>query len=391
MRICIFVDETGKCSLQCEIDGKIRKSVPAKYKKDLLVTECQAAVKKLKEQYTRTRKMLEESMEDGIPFEIWELQAFLKNPVLRPLTEPLVYVTEESEKGEGKMGFLSEDGLTDWSGQIFAVTPKTQVRIAHPWDLYRDGHWQDYQNVLFEKQIRQPFKQVFRELYVKLTEELNKRESRLFSGYQIQPKKTVATLRTRRWVADYESGLQKVYYKENLVAVIYALADWFSPSDIEAPTLESVVFYDRKDFSQKKISDIPDRIYSEVMRDVDLAVSTAYVGGVDPESSHSTVEMRRVIVEGNLKLFGVKNVRLERNHAVIDGQLGQYTVHLGSGVVHQTGNAMLYILPVHSQHRGKLFLPFVDEDPKTAEVWSKILLLAEDKKIKDPAILAQIR
>ena len=66
-------------------------------------------------------------------------------------------------------------------------------------------------------------------------------------------------------------------------------------------------------------------------------------------------------------------------------------MHLGSGVVHQARGAMLHILPVHSQSRGKLFLPFVDEDPKTAEIMSKIVLLAEDKKIKDPFILDQIR
>lgn len=124
---------------------------------------------------------------------------------------------------------------------------------------------------------------------------------------------------------------------------------------------------------------------------MDLAVSTAYAGGVDPEASHSTVEMRRVIVEGNLRLFRVENVRIQGNHAQIDGKLGQYTVHLGSGVVHQVGNAMLHVLPVHSQHRGKIFLPFVDEDPKTAEILSKILMFAEDSKIKDPAIIRQIR
>ena len=55
---------------------------------------------------------------------------------------------------------------------------------------------------------------------------------------------------------------------------------------------------------------------------------------------------------------------LTDSHALIDGARGSYTVHLGSGVVHQKGGAMLHILPVHSQKRGKLFLPFVDEDPK---------------------------
>ncbi|MDQ0871578.1 hypothetical protein QFZ77_000237 [Paenibacillus sp. V4I3] len=49
------------------------------------------------------------------------------------------------------------------------------------------------------------------------------------------------------------------------------------------------------------------------------------------------------------------------------------------------------ILPVHSQHRGKLFLPFMDEDPKTSEILSKIVMLAQDTKIKDPHILDQIK
>ena len=84
-------------------------------------------------------------------------------------------------------------------------------------------------------------------------------------------------------------------------------------------------------------------------------------------------------------------MKVEGNFAVIKGKLGEYTVHLGSGVVHQMGNAMLYVVPVHSQHRGRIFLPFVDEDPKTAEIMSKILLFAEDTKIKDPGILNQIR
>lgn len=51
----------------------------------------------------------------------------------------------------------------------------------------------------------------------------------------------------------------------------------------------------------------------------------------------------------------------------------------------------LHIVPVHSQHRGRIFLPFLDEDPRTAEILSKVMLLAEDKRIKDPQILAQLQ
>ena len=333
--------------------------------------------------------MMEQAMEDKTVFEVWEFLELFKNPVTRSITEPLIVKTEEEQNM--KLGFLTKDGIMNISGACFSVKPEDKIFIAHSFDLYKSGYWHEYQRLLFEKQIQQPFKQIFRELYVKLDEELEKEESMLFSGNQIQPQKTVGALRSRRWVADYDDGLQKIYYKENIVARIYAMADWFSPSDTEAPTLEYVVFADRKTGKPIKIKDVPDIIYSEVMRDVDLAVSVAHAGGVDPETSHSTIEMRKAIVECNLSLFQTKNVRLEGNHAIIDGKLGQYTVHLGSGVVHQIGNAMLFVVPVHSQHRGRIFLPFVDDDPKTAEIMSKILLFAEDGKIKDPNILRQIQ
>ena len=218
-----------------------------------------------------------------------------------------------------------------------------------------------------------------------------KENSLRYAGHQIQPNKTVAVLKNRRWVADYEEGLQKVYYKENIIAKIYAMADWFSPSDIEAPTLEWVCFYDRKTFKPLLIDNVPDLIFTEVMRDVDLAVSVAHVGGVDPEVSHSTIEMRKAIVEFNLKLFKLENITFTEKHAIIKGERAEYTVHLGSGVVHQRAGAEINVLPVHSQQRGRIFLPFVDEDPKTAEIMSKIILFAEDAKIKDPFILEQIK
>jgi hypothetical protein len=267
----------------------------------------------------------------------------------------------------------------------------TLLTVAHPFQMYKQGMWHTIQKYVFDNQIIQPFKQVFRELYVKTEEELNMEHSLRYAGNQIQPRKTVACLRTRHWVADIEEGLQKVYYKENIVARIYALADWFSPADIESPTLEWVVFTDRKTGKDLKIREIPDIIFSEVMRDVDLAVSVAHAGGVDPETSHSTVEMRKAIAEFTMPLFKLTNVTFTKNHAVIQGARANYTVHLGSGVVHQEAGPMINVLPVHSQRRGRIFLPFVDDDPKTSEVLTKILFFAEDKKIKDPFILEQIR
>ena len=87
------------------------------------------------------------------------------------------------------------------------------------------------------------------------------------------------------------------------------------------------------------------------------------------------------------------NIQIQDSHALIKGEIGTCSVHLGSTIVHLQPGGSICILPVSSQHRGRLFLPFVDDDPKTAEIMSKVLLLAKDKKdkeIQDPTILEQI-
>jgi hypothetical protein len=127
-----------------------------------------------------------------------------------------------------------------------------------------------------------------------------------------------------------------------------------------------------------------------VMRDLDLVVSVAHAGGVDPEASASTVESRAALVLETCALLKLSNVRVENRHALVDGKRGNYTIHLGSAVVHKQPGGALCIIPVHAQQRGRLFLPFVDNDPKSAEVISKVILLAKDDQIKDPTILEQI-
>ena len=380
----IMLDENGKATLACAKDGKTLKSVPAKLKKHETVVALTDMVKTLTEQYRRTRVMLERAMEDGTAFTFGELSALSAHPVVYPMLKNLVLISGDT------VGFLADNGLVNDNGTIQTLDDSAEIKIAHPFDLYSKSCWRNYQKYLFENKIAQPFRQVFRELYVKTAEEMDMLHSLRYAGNQIQPAKTVGALKSRRWVADIEDGLQKVYYKENIVAQIYALADWFSPADIEAPTLEWVCFTNRKTGEEIKIADIPDIIFSEVMRDVDLAVSVAHAGGVDPETSHSTMEMRAAILSFVLPMFRIANVKVEGHHAIVDGKLAEYSIHLGSGVVHQLGGAMIPVLPVHSQHRGKIFLPFVDDDPKTAEIISKVLLFAEDDKIKDPMILSNI-
>ncbi|WP_053374309.1 DUF4132 domain-containing protein [Paenibacillus sp. FJAT-27812] len=384
----LVIDGDGKTDIRVLKHGKELKSVPAAYKKNEYITVLKETKAELTEQYRRARAELERSMEAGSGFTLQEVSKLARNPVLSPLVGVLVFKSGES------LGFFdAETGtLNSPQGDRYEVKDGEQLVIAHPLHFFESGQWSSYQKDLFDRQVKQPFKQIFRELYVPNGDELASGSlSRRYAGHQVQPRKTVSLLKGRRWTVSYEEGLQKVFYKENVIASIYALADWFSPSDIESPTLETVRFFDRHTLKGLDIAQVPSLIFSEVMRDVDLVVSVAHVGGVDPEASLTTIGIRTAIVRESLRLLKIDNVRLEGNHALIAGKLGEYSVHLGSGMVHKQAKGALSIVPVHSQHRGRLFLPFMDEDPKTAEILSKIVLLAQDAKLKDPQILAQLQ
>ncbi len=200
----------------------------------------------------------------------------------------------------------------------------------------QSGSWSAFQRGCFTHKKVQPFKQIFRELYLPTPDELQEKTiSRRYAGHQVQPKKTVALLKTRGWTVDREMGLQKVYHDNNLIVRLYAMADWFTPSDVEVPTLEILTFEYRNSYKRAPFATIPPHSFSEVMRGVDLVVSVAHVGGVDPEASHSTIEMRKVLVEETANLLSLSNIKTNRNHLLIKGQLGDYSIHLGSSVIHR--------------------------------------------------------
>lgn len=380
--IQIVLDEQGKNNVVIKKDGKKLSSVPAKLKKHPHFLEVQDIHKQWNEQYRRGRAMLEDAMCERTIFTREELHVMMHNPIISKMVEKLIL------KQQNTFGFYNEGELETLQGIIPLAD---EVQLAHPYDLYDADVWHHYQSYVFAHQLTQPFKQVFRELYVKLEDEKPSTHSMRYSGYQIQTKKFAAALKSRKWNLSYESGLERVYYQANLVVQLWAEADWFSPSDIESPSIDYVSFQQRKTGAGVSIQAIDDVLYSEVMRDLDMAVSISYVGGVDPQTSFATLELRKTILTYTMTLLKLKNVEIQDHFANITGTLNDYSVHLGSGSVHQQLAGAMHIVKIPSQKRGKLYLPFLDEDPKTAEILSKILLLAQDQKIKDPTILAQIQ
>lgn len=387
LTIQLVIDAVGRGEIRAVKGEKALKSLPAKYNKHEYIVVLKGVRADLREQYKRAKQELERSMELGNSFLLNEVYQMLGNPVLAPIMTLLV-LKVGNHLGYFKNGTLMGVGPLE----KYSIQTHDEIFIAHPAHLLESGNWSDFQRDLFARKVKQPFKQVFRELYLPNQDELAEGiGTRRYAGHQIQPQKAVALLKNRLWTTSYEVGLQKVYYKENIIVQLNALADWFSPADVEYPTLETVEFFDRITFKPLEIKNIPKLIFSETMRDIDLVVSIAHVGGVDPEASLTTIEMRRVIVAESARLMKLENVRIEGNFALINGSLGEYSVHLGSANVYKQATGSIYIVPVHSQQLGRVFLPFMDEDPKTAEIVSKVLMLAEDKKIKDPFILEQIK
>lgn len=387
--VALRIDEVGKPHLRIEKDGKKLKNIPAKLRKNEDFVVLRERKKTIEQQHSRMRHSLEAAMCRKDMFKAAELRELAKHAVLAPLLEQLVFVADDNNimgyPIDGASALMQHDGLAQ------SLTIDTELRIAHPYDLYQTGEWSSWQHECFVSERIQPFKQVFRELYV-LTD-AEKRDgaiSRRYAGHQVQPRQAIALLGSRGWVSRPEEGVQRTFHEHKLVAFVTYLNGFYTPAQVEGLTVEGVIFRELGKWKPLSLKEIPPIVFSEVMRDMDLVVSVAHRGGVDPEATASTVEMRTALLRETCQLLKVQNVELSGTHALVEGKLGSYSVHLGSAIVHRQPGGALCIVPIHAQHRGRIYLPFADDDPKTAEVISKVLLLAQDDQIKDPVILDQI-
>ncbi|MEX0717715.1 MAG: DUF5724 domain-containing protein [Planctomycetaceae bacterium] len=382
----LSLDDRAQPELVIQRNGKVLKSLPASHKKGKSFLELRERAKELKRKGSRVRQSLEAAMCRGDIFTGKELGQIAEHALLWPLLSRLVIV------GEGIAGYPDKQGkvLRDHAGNLEPIKKGERLRIAHPGDLLATREWHQWQHECFHAERMQPFKQIFRELYVVTKQEkADKTVSRRYAGQQIHPQQAFALWGARGWST--EDGVWKTFHDVGIIASVDFDYGPGTPLEVEGLQLDVVAFRNRDDYRPLKLTDVPPRIFSETMRDVDLVVSVAHRGEVDPEASASTVEMRTALLRETCDLLGLGNVKLQGSHATIRGELGDYSVHLGSGVVHRQPGGAVCIVPVHAQHRGRLFLPFADDDPRTAEVIAKVLLLARDLEIQDPTILEQLQ
>jgi Domain of unknown function (DUF4132)/Family of unknown function (DUF5724) len=384
--VTLSLDADAQANVTVQRGEKTLKNVPAPVRKHPRIAALTERKADLRRQASRVRQSLEQAMLRGDRFTGAELRQLFLHPVLKPLLERLVLF------GDGKNGYPIENGaaLRNHDGRRAAIGDEDRLRIAHVWDLYASGEWDRWQRECFRAERVQPFKQVFRELY--LVTEQERRDgpiSHRYTGHQVNPKQAMALFGGRGWQTT--DGVSRTFYQEGYTAHVSFRSGWGTPLEVEGLTFDDVRFTRRGEWETIPLEQVPSIIFSEVMRDADLVVSVAHLGGVDPEASASTVEMRASLVKEACDLLKIANYTLQGAHVLIEGGLGKYSVHLGSGIVHRQPGGALCIIAVGAQHRGRLFLPFADDDPRTAEVLSKVLLLTRDTQIQDPTILEQLR
>jgi len=407
-------------------DGKRLKSVPAALKEAFA-----ADVHSLKQSQKEIAKLLpaqRDRLEQLFLQErTWSLTAFrsryFDHPLLGILARRLIW--RYSDGGRACDGIWLDGQIVDEQDQTLDwLGAETQVASWHPltcglkqiraWRAWLDRH-----------QVRQPFKQAHREIYI-LTDAERRTDtySNRFAAHIIRQHQFSALCRERGW----RYTLQGNWDSQNtptLELPEWALRAefWVEPlADENAASASGVYlhlatdqvrFYRRGEGDPMPLANVPPLVLSEVLRDIDLFVGVASVGN-DPNWSDggptgryrdywqsysfgdlsATAQTRKAVLERIVpRLKIAERTSFGDKFLIVRGDLRTYKIHLGSGNILMSPNDQYLCIvpkPSDSQEGGAILLPF-EGDNLLSIILSKALLLAEDCKIKDPTVVNQIR
>lgn len=343
-------------------------------------------------------------------------QYYLDHNLMRQLSKRLIWqFTDGSKKAVGI--YYQEKWQTSSGEYIDWIKPTTIVTLWHPLYTAADAvlAWRTW---LTERQIQQPFKQAYREIYV-LTdaERATLNYSNRFAAHILRQHQFAALCKVRQW--QYKL---KGYWENdsiptlsvpawNMSAEFWVEVDW--DGEMTAAKAFNLVFSDQVRFyendEQLEMDQVPPLVFSEVMRDVDLFVGVSSIGNdpswQDNNTEHNaywqqysfseltaSAKMRKEAL-GQLvpRLKIAKQCSFEGRFLVVKGQRKTYKIHIGSGnILMKPNDQYLCIVPNRkATSLNKVFLPF-EGDQLLSIIISKAMLLAADDKIDDPVILEQL-
>ncbi|MCX4468912.1 DUF4132 domain-containing protein [Micromonospora sp. NBC_01655] len=354
--------------------GRTLKSVPATVRADPRYADVREHQERLRDQARRMRiGMIERLVATGGTLTPDELLRLRRLPAGRAMLPALIW-----QDRAGTVGLLDQIALDG------------PVTAAHPFLLYERRLLAHWQAELVRRRIRQPVKQAFRELYLLTPAERDAVDvSRRFAGHPVDGRVAGQLLSGRGWSTHGgydEHQATRPVTAELTAALACELHGYFGGGDVVVGELRFLAAG-----SVVPLAEVPPVAFSEVMRDLDLVVSVAGTephGYASPPHAASRAQLLAALIDD----LGLARVTVDGASAVVRGSRATYRVHLNSGSIHVEPGGYLCVVPASfgdTAHRS-LFLPFADEDRMTSVILSKVLLLNEDEKITDPAILAQL-
>ncbi|MFI6482255.1 DUF4132 domain-containing protein [Nonomuraea sp. NPDC050663] len=376
-------------------DKKLR-SVPAAVRK-----EHPDEVKRLRELATLTKQRqatLVRALETGYAGETAPPYRQLEG---NPVTDRLIWEFEVSP------------GI--WRAQLGLTVPDVPVRLWHPARASVDEvrAWRDE---VQSKELRQPYKQAFREVYL-LTpaEEESRTRSQRFAGHVVDYRKIRALFKSRGWRSNY-LGQWDGGFDGGDAQRLLAGGRWRATLEhslhSEGYAYTGGVLFHRLDagtWTLSPLPEVPPLVFSEAMRDIDLFVALTSITS-DPAAADDwpgqfhdywqagasaplppSAEVRRDALSRLIVRTAIADrCTVTDRFLVVRGDLRTYKIHLGSAnILMEPNDAYLCIVSAGAVQRG-LFLPF-EEDGRLSLILSKAFLLADDSAITDPSIMRQIR
>ncbi len=351
---------------------------------------------------------------------VW-MERYRDHPLSRGFAARMVWQFDIDDTWVSGLPGERRDVAVALDGQRIDVTRARQVRLWHP---HREPveEVRSWRSAVIEAQIRQPIKQVFREIYLLTPAEVTTGDhSNRFASHLVRLPVMRALARDRRWSAKAlgpwdgggEAKATKAFGADLRVSFRYDLRDGLDLSDdpLAAVAVTGRVSFDRREgraWTVLNVSDVPPVVLSEAMRDIDLFVSVASIG-LDPTwglrsnhfgewSEHAFGDLtenavgRRDALERLLpKLAVADRCEIDDRWLVVRGDRRTYRIHLGSGsVLMEPNNQYLCIVAAKGGPAVPVYLPFEDDGGLLALIISKAVLLAADGSISDPLIVAQI-
>lgn len=336
--------------------------------------------------------------------EIWK-KYFFDHQLLSFITRKLIWKFDNN--GEAKIGYFLNGQFVDFQNNQIQNIENTTVTLWHP-AISKVEEVQAWRNFMLSNEIKQPFKQAYREVYIVTGAEINTSTfSNRFNNHVIRHHKFVALAQQRLWRYSH-SNLYSGGENPSITYPDFNIKCTFDiESDYDFATTGQLHFRDTEKNVALKMEDIPTIIFSETMRDADLFVGVCSIGaeeqwenqrfreywtGYSTSDLSETAQTRKSVIQSIISKLKIKDkCEVTGNYLKVTGKKRVYKIHFGSGnILMEPNDEYLCIIPdPKAAIKDKLFLPF-DGDATLSIIISKALLLADDYKITDPVILNQI-